>query len=282
MLGPTRGGLFSFGYITGNVLATRPAGTLGAAITPGNNTYGSYAQVLSAANVARDLYGLLICFNAGAGAGSAARDIICTVGVDPAGGTSYTDTIPHLLASNANNMAGARYYYFPLWVKAGSTVAVKASVNNATVGTINCWMQGYGDPTDQRMVRVGTRVEAVGAVTGSSCGTSVTPGTTSEGSWTDLGALTNDAWWFQTGFGINNGTMALLTYAMDLGAGDATNKDILLQDILVATTGSETVAQYMHLGPCGRDVKAGEHLYGRMQCSGTPDSGISQAAYALS
>ena len=274
---------FSFGLVMGNALSTRPAGTAGTTITPGtSNSYGSYATLLSTSQVSEDAYGLWLFFNGGF-VGGEARDMIATIGIDPAGGTSYTDTINHLLVSCAESYSNAgRQYYFPIWIKAGSSVGVKASVNSTNAAVFRCIAQAYGRPSDQRLVKVGTRVETLGATPSSSSGTSVTPGTTSEGTWTQLGTLTNDAWWFQCGFGINNAAMALLQYHMDLSAGDASNKHILLEDILVATSGTETVGQRLHPGPCGRLCKAGDIVYGRMQCSGTADSGISMAAYALS
>ncbi len=276
------GGLHDYQFICGNALATRPSGTIGTSITPGNNTYGSYAQILSASDVANDLVGLWLMFHTGSTA-AAARDIIATIGVDPAGGTSYTDVIPHLLISCADAFSNAgTQFFFPLRIKAGSTVACKGSVNNATVGTFRVLAQGFGRPRNEIECRAGTRVEAVGVVTASSAGTAVTPGTTSEGSWTDLGALTNDAWWFQCAMGINNSAMAFLQYFMDLSVGDASNKQILQQDILVRATGSETLGMPYQPSPNQVIAKAGEHLYGRIQCSGTADSGISMAAYALS
>ncbi len=275
-------GLHDYQFMCGNGLAVRPSGTIGAAIAPGNNTYGSYTQVLSSSDVSKDLVGLWLMFHSGSTA-AAARDIIATIGVDPAGGTSYTEVIPHLLVSccDAYSNAGTQFF-FPIRIKSGSSVGCKGSVNNATVGTFRVLAQGFGVPRNEMECRAGSRVEAIGAVTASSCGTAVTPGTTSEGSWTDLGTLTYDAWWLQCGMGCNNSAMTFVQYHMDLAVGDASNKQIVMQDILVRTTGSETLGMPYQPSPNQVIAKAGEHVYGRLQCSGTADSGITMAAYALS
>src|SRR5687767_5995180 len=74
--------------ITSIADGTQPAANMGTSVTPGNNTYGSYASVIAGASVTDDAYGIEICFNSGY-VDSTARDGIATIGFDPAGGTSF-------------------------------------------------------------------------------------------------------------------------------------------------------------------------------------------------
>jgi hypothetical protein len=247
---------------------------------------GSYAQVLSAANVSKDVFGLQIQFSSNA-VSSAARDTIVDVGVDPAGGTSYSVLIPSLLASCAAPSIGATgcgiNYYFPLYIKAGSAVAVRASVNNATVGTLRCGIRVYGAPRDRRNVSVGYKVIAYGVTTGTSSGTSVTPGTTSEGTWTSLGTVASgdSPWFWQYGVGVNQATITAVGYTGDLGVGDASNKVIVGEDrVWQGTTTEQWYDNGVAVG-CAYQAKAGDIVYGRMQCSGTAVSGLSMAAWGV-
>lgn len=262
----------------------RPAAAYGTSVTPGNNTKGAWVEVFSAAEVEFDVYGVLINLNS-FNVQAAARDAIVDIGTDPAGGTSYTTVIPNLLASAAAALfvSGAGIgvnYYFPLFIKAGSSIAARASVNNATVGTGRVWMTLFGLPRRPEMCKVGSFVEAFGIVEASSRGTLVTPGTTSDGAWTSLGTPTLPHWWWQIGMGMNDASSALATQFADLAAGDATNKIVLLEDVQFCTASTESIMKPGEWSPDFR-VDANVELWGRLQDSGTPSSNMSLAAYGL-
>jgi hypothetical protein len=275
----------SFGYVTGNVLATRPAAAFGTSITPGtSNSYGSYTEILGDANVTRDCYGMMLNFNSSF-VTVQARDILATIGIDVAGGSSYVDFISHLLASCAGSFDeghGGHWYYFPVFIPAGAAIAAKASVNNGTASTMRCAIWLYGAPKNLSGLVYGQGVETVGAVTASSRGTAVTPGTTSEGSWTSIGTTTRKWKFAQHGMGINDTSLTSGgAYANDLSFGDGTNNILLDQDKmhLVPNTTEALSAQLRAQSYC--DVPLGETIYGRSQCSGTPDSNVSMAAYGV-
>lgn len=283
MLWVPGGGFSNFNYVTSNILATRPAAALGATVTPGNNSYGSYADVLTTGQVAQDLYGLLISFNSGA-VSTAGRDTLATIGIDPAGGTSYTDTISHLLCSDScpYNAGTGINYYFPLWVKAGSSIGCKGTVNNGTVGSFRVVITGVGQPTDQRLVKVGTFVETIGANTGASNGTSVTPGTASDGTWTSLGSTSKETWWHQQGYGFSGGAIVVSTLAADLSFGNGTTQEMLLRKQIIYQSTAEQIGYGPHFGNCERRVPAGSTMYGRLQASSALDAGTySMIAYSL-
>lgn len=278
------GGIMGMQYTCGDFLGTRPSNTAwGVSLTPGNNAYsGTWTPILTAATITRDLFGLLIYFS-GAQSSGATRDLIAKVGIDPAGGTAYNEVISHLLASCAPNPAngGGIYYYFPLWIKAGSQIAVDGSVNNVTVGTFRCSMMGVGDPVDPRSAKVCTFVETIGANAAASNGTAVTAGGASEGAWTSLGTTAKDTWWHQAGFGCSSATMNGGAYAMELGVGDGTTggTDIMLRDAHVLTSTAESINFGPHMFNNSRKVVGGSTVYGRAQCSTTADTGTSMIAY---
>lgn len=272
----------SWGYQTGNTLATRPTGggSFGTSITPAENAYGSYTSILAGGSIAEDCYWIEININSN-NVSAAARDTLVTIGVDSAGGTTYVDLIPHLLASNASNYGSNQTgcnYSFPLFIKAGSQLAAKASVNNATVGTLRVSVKLYGAPSRPESIWYGTSVEAVGVVTATSKGTDITAGTTSEGSWTSLGTTTGRCGYWQLGGGINNATMSNFQYHLDIATGDASNKIIILQDVSYVTTTSEMSSLFQ--GPGWMDVPSGGTIYARAQCSSTAQT-ISMAAYGV-
>lgn len=261
---------------------TRVAAAQGTSLTPGNNTYGSYAAILSA--LSDDTYWIEININSGATA-AAARDMLVTIGVDPAGGTSYTDTINHLLGSCASayqsgsTPCGGIWYRFPLRIRAGSTVAAKASVNNATVGTVSVAMKAWGRPSRPELVRVGSFVRTFGETTASSRGTTVTPGGASEGSYVQLGsALAESLWYWEFGLGVNSGTMVNAAHEVDIAVGDASNKKIVISNGLVLECSAESIAKLPN-GAHGSAV-SGDLVYGRIQTGpGNAAGTVSLIAY---
>ena len=259
----------------------RPSATDGTSTTPGNNSKGSYSSaIVSSANMAFDAWWIEVFISSGAGS-AAARDTLVDIGMDPAGGTSYSVLIPDLLGSSSAPYAtfGGHSYAFPLHVPAGAQLAARSSVNNATGGTPRVAIAVYGAPSNPEMCWKGRSVQALGITSGSSAGTSITSGTTSDGSWTSLGTLTDDAHYFECGFGISNSAMAALGYHLDVGCGVSTGDVVVIQDCCASTTAAEQVTKFSR----GRfaDIAEGLNVYGRMQCSGTADTGLSMAAYAV-
>jgi len=272
----------SFNYVTGNVTGTRPAAAFGTSITPGNNSYSTYASILSGGSITRDCYGILININSIAAA-TTAKDSLCKIGIDTSGGTTYIDFIPHLICSCAGTFAqGGVWYYFPVFIPSGSQLAASGSTNNATVGTQRVAVWLYGAPSNLKDLKYGMGVEAIGQNTSLSCGTGVTSGTTSEGSWTLLGTTTHKCFAWQWGMGINDTTMSSGNiYTTDISYGDGTNQIILGQDRQhTILTVSEDLNSSCY-PPMPVVVPAGGSIYGRMQCSGTADSSLTMVAYGV-
>lgn len=268
-------------YAPSNVSGTRPATTnLGTGITPGNDTKGAYVQVLTA--LAQDCYALLICLNSGFTSANA-RDLILDIGVDPAGGSSYTVLCPDLLMSCSSNwgQSGALYMYFRIFIRAGSTVAARASVHNAAVGAPFVILQAFGQPRDIQSVKCGSYIKSYGVTAASSAGTAVTSGGASEGAWTQLGTVAagDQPWEWQQGLGINSNNITGGLYHLDLGIGDASNKRVVIQDQPYIVFSTENIANIPVRGGTEAHAAPGDIVYGRMQFSAASNTGESMAAY---
>jgi hypothetical protein len=270
-----------WGWSVSNVTG-QPDLTPGTDVTPGaSNSMGSWTQTLSA--LAYDAYLVEILISGGSSSGSA-RDMLVDIGADPAGGSSYSVIIPTLLGSCAFFVQSGPVlrYLFPLRIAAGSTIAARAQVNNGTAGGVDVQMACWGLPREPLAVKAGSFVTAYGITAASSSGTSVTSGTSSEGSWTELGTVGSDEnpWWWQVGMGVNDSSMSLRAYDADLAIGDGSNQDTIISGQRYITITSEALG-------CTRHVSAefhaavGAKVAGRLQCSGTPDSNLSMAAWAV-
>lgn len=263
---------------------TRPAAAWGTSITPGNNAYPAYVQILAGASVTNDAHGILININSNS-TSTAARDAIVTLGMDPAGGSSYSDFISHLLCSDAGAYstaqagAGGVWYYFPVRIPSGASLAAKASVNNATVGTLRVAITLYRASRPDA-VYVGSFVETFGAVAGSSCGTSVTPGTTSEGAWVSVGTVTTPIRYWEVGMGVNDDTTTVNTHHCDVGIGDSSNKKIAIADAPVFINAAESLGKAV--AGAYRSAATGDGVYVRNQVGpAASDASISMIAYGV-
>ncbi len=284
-----------FSWRADNYSTTRPATTWGTTVTFTGNTgsvanpqWGTWTQVLSGGTVSTDVFGLWLNFHDPGVPGN--NQVVAAVGVDPAGGSSYTTLITDLIFQNPSLLAngGGTSYYFPIWIKAGSSIAVRGYVDSSGTMDIAVMAAVYGKPTDPASVKVGTYVTAFGVTydtwpASGIFGVAITSGTTSEGSWTSLASsIARDHWWWQTSFLLNDATMtAGNIYNTDLAFGDASNKIIIIQDepMRVEVNGSPTKGSWPVA--CERNVKAGNNLYGRIQCSGTADSNLAMVCYGV-
>lgn len=269
-------GLSSFGFTYDN-WGTNPASTLGTSVVPGaSNAEGSWTQIASSANIAADCYWLYVQVHSGA-TSAAIKSQLLDIGVDPAGGTSYAAVISNLVigSSPALTAAGAREYVFPLFVKSGSSVAVRIQGSNATAGTVRVAARFYGRPSRPEAVPVGMYSETLGTITNSS-GPTLTPGNAADGSWLDLGATSRAMWWWQLGYQIDNGTITAEYTYLEVAFGDGSNKHTIFKDMHVGTTGETCgLAGQTQMLACAayQPVPAGAHIYVRGRCNNAPDTG---------
>lgn len=254
---------------------TNGATTLGTSVTPGaSNAEGAWTQVAAAANITTDVYWIDVCVSAGATSANVKSHLL-DIGIDPAGGTSYTPWLSDLVCGNsATAAAGGRWWTFPCLIRAGSSVAVRVQGSNATAGTVRVFLVFYGKPKHPELIRPGAYTETIGTITGSS-GVSFTPGNATWGTWTSLGTTTRPHHWVQLGWQIDNATMSAHGTLLQLGIGDGTTFHVILQTAGQMTT-SEAITSFM--APGGWEIPAGATLYVRGNNSAAPVTGYNAVA----
>jgi hypothetical protein len=274
-----------FGLILDSQTARPTSGALGITVTANGaaDTKSNYQGIFSAAAVTHDVYGIrisgcILSLNGGT------RQVLFDVATDPAGGTTYADVIANLGMMPINTgYQGAFSYFFPLFIKAGSSIAIRHQCGTGAVDAqFRVWL--YCKPTRPEQWRSGSYVNTYGATTASTTGTAVTPGTVAEGAWASLGTLTRPAWYFQACLLIDDSTITSnQVYDCDVGIGDGTNTDVVIQGLSYLGNSGEAIhpLSYPSFNECVREVPSGVSVYGRSQASGTPDSNCSMIAYAL-
>lgn len=263
-----------------------PAVSPGVVATPGNNTYGAYVQIIAGAAVTDTAFALWLNANT-IGSSSLAKDALLTIGLDLAGGTSYTDFITDLYVSCASLYASAAAasggisYLFPVRVPAGASIGVKVTTNNATVGTANVQCKLLCKPSAPETIRIGSRVVTYGSTPGSSSGTAITPGNGAESAYVSLGTIAagDRPWAWLLGVGINNATITANNPLYDLAIGDATTKRTVIDDLEVLTNTTENIGYYCPYAT--DDAGPGDIVYTRGWSVGVPVAGHSAIAYGV-
>ena len=276
---------YTFGTKLNSWGTTRPNTANGVAVTPNaaSDAYGTAVALGSA--LTSDCYGIMININTNAGS-VASRNSVIQLMVDPNGGTSYTAVLTGLLCGSAGPYvtSGGMWYYFPYFIKSGATIAVAARGSVATAFRVGYKI--YQQPENALMMMKGKYFETLGVTvgTGTAVGTTIVPGTTSDGSWTSIGTTTKDLWWWQVGFQLPVGdtSWGALAYHVDIGVGSATTPDIIISDALFTTTAAEQLEMVPNILGCTWNVPAGSTLYARVQNSGTNETGnYSLAIYGM-
>lgn len=257
---------------------TRPNAANGTSVTPGSGAYGSYVQL--GADLTQDAYGILINMNSNF-ASSASRNTVVTIGVDESGGSSPTDKILDLLCGGSavySRNGGGSWYYFPLFIPAGSSIFAKARGSVTTAIRVGCVT--LSQPSNPSAIRKGSFVETVG-ITGQE-GVVVVPGTTSEGAWTTIGTTTLRTWWAQFGFQVRSTDTSwnLGAIHIDVAVGTAGTKDIIIQDANFCTDSGEYVGNPPLTAGVEWDIPAGSTIYMRAQSSAILDA-YTGAVYLL-
>jgi hypothetical protein len=270
------GGANVFGYVSSSTAGTRPAAAQGTSITPGTAGFGTALQV--GLDLTDDSYGILIGINSNS-ANNASRRTVVNIGVDLAGGTTFTTVIPNLVAGGAPSFITegiAQYYYFPIFIPAGASVGASAF---GSVGTaIRVFAQFYHKPLNPSARRTATYAESIGESTFE--GTNFVPSVTAaNGTWTSIGTTIRDLWWWQVGV---QGTASDSSYAanttilVDVGVGDGTvaGTEVILKDIPIRQgSAAESFNNIPLLGGCEYQVPAGSNIYIRGQNSGANETG---------
>lgn len=263
-----------------------PSATPGLSVTPGaSNVEGTYASVATGSNIAQDCYGFSVRVSDGFLA-TGAKNHLLDIGVDPSGGTSYTTVIANIVCGDSaafTASGGGHNFFFPLFIKAGSQVAVRIQGSNATAGTVRVAMKFYGFNSRQERFPVGMFSETIGTITNSS-GVSVTPGNAADGTWTSLGTTTNPLWWWQIGYQIDNGTITAEYTYIELAYGDGSNKVPIMREMHGGATSENIGTAFksnLNFFECYCPVPAGSTIYARMRCNNAPDTGYNMVAIGI-
>ena len=272
-----------FNWTADNFGSTFSEADFGTSMTTGAaNTKGAAVTLLSGATVTDDVYGIAINFFGGATA-SAARQFMADLLVDEAGGTSFSVKIANLMADAPTLIFTGYQYYFPLYIKAGSSIGMQAQCQAASQA-LRCAVKVFGKPSHPHLLSVGTRVETFGADTATTTGTGLTPGTNALGSYTaSMGTTSNNNWWWQMGYVITDTSITSAAYHFDVKAGNGTDDKLCIEGILTTGTASEQMSKTaIGYGLPIRRIASGSNVYVRSAALfAAPDTGFSVCAYAL-
>lgn len=284
MLAANKLGYYSFTY---DNWGTNPAATPGLSVTPtGSNSEGSYTShvLATGANLAQDICGLYLRVSDASATGD--RSMIMDIGVDPAGGTSYSELISNIVMGDAplaTQTGGGIDFFFPIKIKAGSQVACRVQAANATPGTVRVCAKFYGQPSSPESFPCGTFSETIGTITNSG-GQSFTPGNASDGAWQSLGTTSKAMWWWQLAYQITNSTITAEYTYIELAYGDGSNKHTIIR-IMNGGTTSETIGPLLRgnmvFFEAFHPVPAGATLYVRGRTNNAPDSGYNAVAIGI-
>ena len=255
----------------------------GLSLAPANGSKGAWGILATAAQMTEEASGFCLWVHTG-GTANANRPLALDIGIDPAGGTSYSVMVADIVCGNAGTAllaGGGHKFFFPLRIPAGAQIAVRGQSNATTA--VRVGIKLYGKANASEMLPRGSFTETVGYV-GSGSGTTFTPGNAADGAWAELGTTTRPCWWWQLGYSISNTTiMAEYTY-IQLAYGDATNKHMILERTHQATTGEligDVTGQQVvwQEGYCR--VPAGATLYVRGRANDAPDTGYNAVAIGV-
>lgn len=280
-------GVNHFNWEANNFSDTYPGAAATTLTADGSNhTKGSDTAVLS--GIAHDCWGMHIMISSGSTDSTARRQMIDLL-IDPAAGvgnagSSWSVLINNLVSTHSSAAAPVigHQYYFPLFLPAGT--AIGARVQDAVGGaTCNFSLRVQGQPTRPDLLKVGHKVQTLGASTATTVGTAFTPGSAGVGTYSaSLGTLTNDAWWWQVGLAINDSVLNGALVRIDVAA-DATSKYVCADSVFFGSNSNETSGKtWSGVGLPIRHIPAGSDVYVRGN-SGTVahDSNYSAVVYAV-
>lgn len=260
----------------------------GATVTPGNNTYGAVATLITAGNNVGGACRSILNLNSTAQAGQN-KQCIAELVYDSTGSANWVPLVSHLQAAHlaAGNTFSIKGidYDIPLRIPAGVAIGVRASINNATVGTLKASISLLGRPDEGE--KYATFSETLGAVTATSKGTDITPGNNAlstiagnNGTWVDLGATSRDLWAWDFALGQNQ-AHAASDFEMygDLAFGDASNKTLLLEHSRFVFNASSMIMRTKVGDVRRRHAPRGSNIYARLVTTGTYTPNVNVIAY---
>lgn len=271
-----------FGFTVDNFGATFSDAAFGTSVS--NilaHTKGTASELIAGASVTTDIFAMTIGF-CGGNTAAATRRFLADILVDPAGGSSWSVLIPDLYVNSPALGEGGYWYTFPLYVKSGSSIGLQHQCSTAAIA-LRTGIRLYGKPSNPSMMRVGTKVQAIGVNASNTDGVTVVPGTNAMGSYSaSLGTTSRDCWFWQLGVGSGDTTMSSVSYNYEVAAGNGTNKLTVSDNTIIKTNASEAMSKISTYGTNIKQIAAGADVYVRAQGTAAPDGTISAIAYAVS
>ena len=192
------------------------------------------------------------------------------IGIDPAGGTSYTELINNVLAGHAQesvNHVGGRETVFPVYIPAGSTVAARMQslVTGGKTARVTVAVHG-GIPSENPFPGQGP-VITYGVTVGSSSGTTLPEvAADTKSAWQEIIASTTHPHRGVT-FGVQGADASDfgLPFLFDIGIGAAASEVVLVGDIYVPANGTEIWGNPFPTSAFRRPIPEGSRLSVRAQ-----------------
>jgi hypothetical protein len=243
-------------------VGTRPADTMGTALTASgsSHTLGSKTQLVAATSYEAE-WCRVTFINSFVSA--TLTDQLCNIYIGAGG--SEVPLIPNLQSGWAATVTTGvpTAYWFPLRIPRGSRISADLQALIAS-DTVECLFE-YGVSNGEHWV--GSGIEALGATTASSRGTSVTPGSGSEGSFATMGTSTRRYRYLNVGIQGNNDTSYTAgSTSWDIGSGSSVLQS--MEEFMSIGLAAESLSQWTPRGfSC--DVPSGTSLQLRGQHSAT-------------
>lgn len=232
----------------------------GIALSQGTSgAYGAWTQLVSGASLNHD--GFLVLLGALLEYTTFPPYYEISIGVDPAGGTSYVDVVSDLLIG-IDNIAIPLFLY----VAAGSSVAARLRTPDATsaldTNRFAIVVQGVADHSH---VPLGRKTQTLGRMSVGR-GTDVTGTLNAWSAWTSLGTLTNPAHYLFLAGTIFSSTAVIgsiaFPYIVELAVGDGTNYITLCRTTFNSSAGQTRRVEWDFI-TMPVDLPAGATLYAR-------------------
>jgi hypothetical protein len=276
----------SWAYCTHNLPADIDATALGASCTSGTSNADGSPVALFASALSHDVEYLRLSLN-GTIPSSGNNDVLMTVLIDPAGGTSWATLIPYLIVGAMGDVtltgstpAGpSGGYDFPIWIPAGASLGVMARSAHTSAAVLKVTAFAFGGNRNPASWWAGQRVTAIGVTAAASTGTAHTAGASAVfSSWANLGsALTADCGALQ--FGVNGPGVAAYSgnnYQFEFGVGG-----VRIGPPLFRILTSQEAGWCVPTGPIFEKLTAGTQLQVRAACNGASPQALGVAAWAV-
>jgi hypothetical protein len=237
---------------------------------------GSWVQLLSAVENSADSYGFWLGFH-GCNEAASARAVFIDIGYGVDDSATVTTVASNLWAGGCPTMTtGGMYeYFFPVFIPASARVVARCLNATSKAPHPRAPIELYGAPDRPELAKYGHVVFTYGADEASVKGVTVTAGTDSKGSWFLIGSAQANHFYIQAAYCVKAAVQNARTFTVDVATGDATNKRILVRDIMFQANTSETLGH--STGPTGKyycTIVSGDAIYARVASRGGSPANI--------